>query len=60
MPWTSFLTPQDINKKDGCPPCFAKSSEEYISTASSKQHNENVCVQNAKGTFQKLLNKDFL
>lgn len=29
--------------------------DEYISTVSCKQHIKNVYVQNAKGTFQKLL-----
>lgn len=55
MSLTWFLRLQDLSKKDGYWPYFAKSSGECISTASCKLHNETGYVQNAKGTFQKLL-----
>lgn len=50
MPLTWFL-----NKKDGYLPYFAKSSRKCTCMVSCKKHNENVYIQNAKGTFQKHL-----
>lgn len=52
VPTISFLIFQLLKKKGVWLPCFAKFSGKCISTTSSKQHNENVCVQKHQSTFK--------